>query len=56
MLRFGKHLQGPGKVKRVEARVEGEEDFDLLRRTTDLSILWNDCTHLAGIVFELYVL
>ena len=42
-------LEWTDKVHGVEARVESEEDLDLVG-DLGLSILWNDCTHFAGIV------
>jgi hypothetical protein len=45
---IAKNFQGTDEVKSVETLVQGKEDLDWLER--DFTILWNDCTHFAGIV------
>lgn len=44
-----KDLQGTDEVESVETLVQGKEHLDRLKR--NFTVLWNDCTHLAGIIW-----
>lgn len=44
-----KDLQGTDEVKGVKTLMQGKEDLDRFKSTC-FTVLWNYCTHLAGIV------
>ena len=41
------NLQGTDEVESVKTLVQSKENLDWLKDT--FTVLWNDCTHLAGI-------
>lgn len=43
------NLQRTDEVQGIETLVQGEENLDRLEGSR-FSVLWNDCTHLAGIL------